>query len=81
MSRLRLIGLVAALSGGRSAGAVLMVVSPRVEVKPIECDAALADRDLDEIRPHLGIEAVAIHPQVSRGVAIAEETREQGHGS
>ena len=80
MSRLRLIGLVTALSGGRSAGAGLMVVSPRVKVKPIKRDSALADRDLGEVGPHLGIEAIAIHPQISRGVAIAEQTREQGHG-
>ena len=58
----------------------LMVIDPGVEVKPIERDAAIADRDLGEERPDLGIEPVAVHAEIGRRVPVADETRQDLHG-
>ena len=59
---------------------VLMVVGPGVEVKTIEGDAAIADRDFGEERPDFGIEPVAVHAEVGRRVAVADEAGEDLHG-
>ena len=52
------------------------MVSPGVEVKPIEGHALLAYRDLYEIWPHLRIEAVLVHAEIARCVAKADEARQ-----
>jgi hypothetical protein len=57
-----------------------MVVGPGVEVKTIEGDAAIADRDFDEERPDLRVEPVAVHAEVCRRVAVADEAGEDLHG-
>jgi len=58
----------------------LMVVGPGVEVKAIEGDAAIADRDFGEERADLGIEPVAVHAEVGRGVAVADQAGKDLHG-
>jgi len=58
----------------------LMVVGPGVEVKAIEGDAAITDRDFGEERPHLGIEPVAVHAEVGRRVAVADQAGKDLHG-
>jgi hypothetical protein len=57
-----------------------MVVGPGVEVRTIEGDGAIADRDFGEDRPHLGIEPVAVHAQVARRVALADQAGQNLHG-
>jgi hypothetical protein len=57
-----------------------MVVGPGVEVKAIEGDAAIADRDFSKKGAHLSIEAVAVHAQVRRCVAVPDEAGKDGHG-
>jgi hypothetical protein len=56
-----------------------MVVSPGVEVKPIKGDPTLPDRDLDQVRTHLCVEAIPIHPQIARSVSITEQSWKQIH--
>ncbi len=58
-----------------------MLISPRIEVKAVEGDPLDADGDLGEARAHLGAEAVAIHAEVGRRVAQADEAREERHRS
>jgi hypothetical protein len=50
-----------------------MIVDPGVEFKPVEGDAARADRNLGQPRADLGIEAVLVHPEIFRDVAQANE--------
>jgi hypothetical protein len=50
-----------------------MVVGPGVEVKTIEGDAAIPDRDFGEERPDLCVEPVAVHAEVRQRVAVADE--------
>lgn len=57
----------------------LMVVGPGVEVKTIEGDAAIADRDFGEERPNLGIEPVAVHAEIRRCVALPDEAGKDRH--
>jgi len=56
----------------RPAYAALIFVEPGIEVKAIEADALFADRHLDQIRAHVGIETVLVHPQVAWSVAVAD---------
>jgi hypothetical protein len=49
-----------------------MVVDPGIEFKPVEGDALGADRDFREVRPDLGVEAVAVHADVAGSVAEAQ---------
>ena len=56
----------------------LIVVRPGVQIKPVECDALLADGDLGDVWPDLAVEAVAVHAEVSRGIAQTKEARKQG---
>ena len=58
----------------------LMVVGPGVEVKAIERDAAIADRDFGEVRTDFGVETVAVHAEVRRRVAMPDQARKDGHG-
>lgn len=61
----------------RPSVAGLMVIRPGVEVKPIKGDALIADGNLREVRPHLRVEAVAVHTEIKRRIAHPNETREQ----
>jgi len=58
----------------------LMVVGPGVEVKAIERDAAIADRDFGEVGTDFGVEPVAVHAQVRRRVAMPDQAGKDRHG-
>jgi hypothetical protein len=49
-----------------------MVVGPGVEVKAIEGDAAIADRDFGEERPDFGVEPIAVHAEIPWRVAVPD---------
>ena len=49
------------------------MVSPGIEVKPIEGDALLANRDFDEAWTYLRIEAVFVHAEIARRVSKADK--------
>lgn len=57
----------------------LILIHPGIKVKSIKSDTATADRDFDEKRTHLRIEAIAIHPEIARRVTVADEARHNGH--
>jgi len=40
------------------------LIYPGIEFKPIEGDALITNRDLSQIRTHIGVEAIAIHAQI-----------------
>jgi hypothetical protein len=61
-------------AGAALAGPIL--VSPGIEVKPIEGDALSADRYLNKVWPHLRIEAVFVHAEIGRRVAKADKARQ-----
>jgi len=48
-----------------------MLLCPRVQFKSVECNALGADRNLGEIAADLGVEAVAVHAEVTRRIAVA----------
>ena len=50
------------------------MIYPGVEFKSVEGDALFADADFNEIRPHLGVEAVAVHAQVAGRIAEADQS-------
>jgi hypothetical protein len=45
-----------------------MVVGPGIEVKTVEGDTLVPDGNLGQIGSYFGIEAVAVHAEVERGV-------------
>ncbi|HUV20256.1 MAG TPA: hypothetical protein VMZ32_00575 [Gammaproteobacteria bacterium] len=49
------------------------MLHPGVQFKSVEGDALFADADFNEIRPYLGVEAVAVHAQVARRIAEADQ--------
>ena len=49
------------------------MVHPGVHFKAVEGDALPADAELGEGRAHLPVKAVAVHTQVGRGVAEADQ--------
>jgi hypothetical protein len=46
-----------------------MLVGPGVQVKAVEGDALRADRDLSQVRAHLGVEPIAVHAKVAGRIA------------
>jgi len=64
------------LTGTPVAGDI--VVCPGIQIKPVESHALAADRDFSDMRPHLSVESVAVHAQVHRGIAQAQQSWEQG---
>jgi hypothetical protein len=50
-----------------------MLLCPRVQFKSVECHALGANRILGEIAADFGVEAIAVHAEVSRRVAEADE--------
>lgn len=56
-----------------------MRVGPCVELNAIEGQAAIADGDRGESKPHLRIEAVGVHRQVGRGIPFADEAGQGDH--
>jgi hypothetical protein len=57
-----------------------MFLRPRVQFKPIECDPLNADRYLGQARPHLGVEAVPVHAEITGRVPEPEEAGKNLHG-
>ena len=53
------------------------MIDPRIEFKPIESNPLHADADLGERAAHLGVEAVAIHAEIARRVAKADQARQE----
>ena len=51
------------------------MIYPGVEFKSVEGDALFTDADFNEIRPNLGVKAVAVHAQVAGCVAEADQSR------
>lgn len=54
-----------------------MLLHPGVEFKPVEGNALGANGDFGDMGADFGVEAVAVHAQVARGVAEAEEPGEE----
>lgn len=50
-----------------------MFIRPGVQVKPVEGNPLVADRDLGEIGPHLRVEAVTVHAEILGGIADTNE--------
>jgi hypothetical protein len=53
------------------------LIDPRVEFKPVEGNALHTDTDFGERAAHLGVEAIAVHAEVARRVAEADQPRQQ----
>jgi hypothetical protein len=51
-----------------------MLVGPRIEVKAIEGHALDSDRNDDYTGAHLAVEAVLVHPEVSRRIPQSDES-------
>jgi len=49
------------------------LIHPGVQFNSVEGDALFADRYFGEVRAYLGIEAVAVHAEIRRGVSQAKE--------
>ena len=58
--------------------ALLILLDPGVQFKAIKGDALGTDRDFREFRSYLGVKPVAVHAEIERRVAKADEAREQG---
>jgi hypothetical protein len=54
------------------------LVYPGIQFKSVEGNALPADADFSQMRPYLRIEAVAVHADVTRGIAEAEQSRRDG---
>jgi hypothetical protein len=52
------------------------LIRPVIEIKPVECDALLADGDYDEVRTNRPVEPIAIHSQVIGCIAQPDESRQ-----
>ena len=50
------------------------MIYPGVEFKSIECDALFADADFNEIRLNLGVEAIAVHTQITGRIVEADQS-------
>jgi len=57
------------------------VVHPGVHFKAVEGDALEADAELGQSGAHLPVKAVAVHAQVGRGIAQADQAGLDPHGS
>lgn len=53
---------------------------PRIQLQPVKANATITDRNFCEVGAHLGIKAIAVHTQIGRGIAVADDAREDLHG-
>gem|GEM_PF-2033896 len=60
----------------RTPTAGLIFLHPGIQINPVECPALLADGNLKDIGAHLPIESIAIHAQIIRGIAQANQSRQ-----
>lgn len=56
------------------------MIHPGVQFKSVEGDALLADTDFSQKRPYLGVEAIAIHAEIARRIAEANQSRNDRQG-
>ncbi len=49
------------------------LIRPGIQVKAIERNALCADRDFSEVRTYFQIESVAVHAEIGRRIAEADE--------
>lgn len=56
------------------------MVNPSVQFKAVEGYALAADTDLGQVWPDLGVEAIAVHAEIARGITKAEQSRHNGGG-
>jgi hypothetical protein len=54
-----------------------MLFDPRVQVKAVECDAFLADRNDDQPRANIAVKHAAPDSAIAWGIAIADQPRLQ----
>jgi hypothetical protein len=50
-----------------------MLIRPGVQVKSVESDANLPDRDLDQLRPYISRKYCLRHTEIGRRVAVSDE--------
>jgi hypothetical protein len=50
-----------------------ILIHPGVQIKSVEGDTLLTDRDFSQIGPDFGLEAVPVHTQVMRRVPEADQ--------
>jgi hypothetical protein len=55
--------------------AALIVVGPRIEVKPVESNSLRPDRNHGKKRTDLAIEAILVHAEIGGRVAQPDEAR------
>jgi hypothetical protein len=60
--------------------AALIVVGPGIEVKSVKGNPVRADWNRGEKRTNVTIEAIFVHAEIRRGVAQADETRQERRG-
>jgi len=51
-----------------------MMIRPGIKFKAIKCQSLSANWDLGEVRPHIGIEAISVHPEVPGRISKPVET-------
>jgi hypothetical protein len=52
-----------------------VLVAPSVKLVAIKADAALAHRNLGDERPHVDVEAAAVHAEIAGRIALPEDAR------
>jgi hypothetical protein len=56
----------------------LILLPPGIQFKAVECDALAADTDFAHVRPDIGVEAVAVHAEVTGSIPESEHSRHKG---
>ena len=54
-----------------------MIIRPGIQVKPVESDALLTDRNFNEVWPHFLVEAITVHAEIERRIAQAQQARKE----
>ena len=54
-----------------------MIFHPVVQFKPIKRNALVTYRNFRQTGPDLGVEPVAVHSEVERGIPLTDKSREQ----
>ena len=50
------------------------MIHPGIQIKPVEGYALLSDANFNEIRPYLGVKAVAVHTQIEGRIAQSDQS-------